>query len=331
MSVPGVGGELSVAFVNAILLALWAVLPGLILGYARQALAARRVRPEFSLRKSETLELNRAVSLYENVSRRLKEVESRADPPGGFWRGLFDRRPTPSPADAEEFDDLQAHAQHLQATIVRLKRRPLRRLRSWIHIISARCALGRALAAHVAALGLLIAAFRMPGQPAWADELTAGASKAAVWYPLDERLFYANAAAAGFAAIAMALFYLLQRLRLRRDYELEFCAFRDLADSDPGQAVEQPQADQAGAEAPPHRDAGESGADAGWHAVLGLSPESSLEQVKDAYKTLIKQNHPDRVHDMSPAFRVLAEAETKKITGAYRAALTAISSVGCAA
>ena len=36
---------------------------------------------------------------------------------------------------------------------------------------------------------------------------------------------------------------------------------------------------------------------------------------------LIKQNHPDRVHGMSPAFRELAEAETKRINVAYQEAL----------
>ena len=53
MVVPVSGGELSAALVNAVLLALWAALPGLILGYIRQVLAARKIRPEFALRKSE--------------------------------------------------------------------------------------------------------------------------------------------------------------------------------------------------------------------------------------------------------------------------------------
>lgn len=38
---------------------------------------------------------------------------------------------------------------------------------------------------------------------------------------------------------------------------------------------------------------------------------------KQAYKAKVKQNHPDRVHDMSPAFKRLAEAKTKKLNGAY--------------
>jgi curved DNA-binding protein CbpA len=58
--------------------------------------------------------------------------------------------------------------------------------------------------------------------------------------------------------------------------------------------------------------------------VLGLSPAATIEDVRDAYKTLIKQNHPDRVHGMAPIFRALAEAETKKINAAYRQALACL-------
>jgi hypothetical protein len=39
-------------------------------------------------------------------------------------------------------------------------------------------------------------------------------------------------------------------------------------------------------------------------------------------KLLVKQNHPDRVHSMAPAFKQLAEAETKKLNVAYAQALS---------
>jgi hypothetical protein len=37
---------------------------------------------------------------------------------------------------------------------------------------------------------------------------------------------------------------------------------------------------------------------------------------------LVKQNHPDRVHNMSSVFKELAETETKKLNAAYAEALS---------
>jgi hypothetical protein len=319
MVVPESGGELSAALVNAVLLALWAALPGLILGYIRQVLAARDIRPEFALRKSENAELDRAVTLYDQVCRRLEIIEQQSQTPARFWRALFDR--TDDVPDAEERDDLQAHAQHLRGTIARLKRRPLQRLHAWVHAAAAQAALAGAIAAYGVALVLAIAASQAPGQAAWADELNA--RPALVWYPLDARLFYANAIAAGCAAAAAALFYLLRRARLRRDYGLEICAFEDLAYSDPLRPAEPPE-HQPAFDPSPWPEANENSANETWFAVLGLTSAATIEDVRDAYKTLIKQNHPDRVHGMAPVFRALAEAETKRINAAYRQALACL-------
>jgi hypothetical protein len=326
------GGELAAALVNAVVLALWVALPGLIVGYVRQARTARKIQPQFALRKSETAELDRAVALYDQVCRRLETIEQQTETPRHFWRALFDCTDDAREADAEERDDLQAHAEHLRGTIARLKRRPLQRLHAWVHAASAQSALAGAIAAYGAALALFIASSQAPGQAAWADELNAGARHALAWYPLDARLFYANAAAAGFAIAAAALFYLLRRARLRRDYELEICAFRDLANSDPFRPVEPPPADQAAFDPSQWAEANENDANDTWFAVLGLSSAATIEDVRNAYKTLIKQNHPDRIHGMAPVFRALAEAETKKINAAYRQALLCIPQAeSCAA
>ncbi len=322
MFVPESGGELSALLVNAIVLALWAALPGLILGYVRQVLAARKIRPEFKLRKSEVAELDRAVRLYDEVCRRIETIEQQAETPSRFWRALFDR--TDDVPDAEERDDLQAHAQHLRGTIARLKRRPLQRFYAWVHVTSSRWALAGAIAAYGAGLSFAIVASQAPSQAAWADELNAGTRHALAWYPLDARLFYANAVAAGFAFAAAALLYLLRRARLRRDYELEICAFKDLADSDPRRPSEPPPEDQVASDASQQAEANENNATDTWFAVLGLSSAATIEDVRQAYKTLIKQNHPDRVHGMAPVFRALAEAETKRINAAYRQALIVV-------
>jgi DnaJ domain len=316
----GLGEELSVAPVNAGLLALWAALPGLCLAYGRQTLAARRIRPEFSLRRSEAIELDRALLLYEKACCRLKEIEDQDGRAKGWRRTLFDRRIALPQHDADEIEDLQAHAEHLRGTIVRLKRQPLQRLRCWVRILSWQYALGGALAAHVLAFALLMVA-TVALHASWADELTAGMKNPVTWYPLDERLFYANAIAAAFAAVTALMFFLIRRVTLRGNYALELCALKEFATADLGQIVDQPNAGDADREQSPPKDASEADQHDSWFAVLGLTHSATIEQVKDAYKTLIKQNHPDRVNGMSPAFTKLAETETKKLNAAYRRAL----------
>ncbi len=85
----GVSEELQVAFLNAGLLALWAVLPVFAVGYARQLLAARRLRPEFSLHLYEAIELNRALTEYEKVWRRRKELMDQDDGAKPWWQVLL--------------------------------------------------------------------------------------------------------------------------------------------------------------------------------------------------------------------------------------------------
>jgi len=318
---PGNSEQLSLALVNALLLALWPALPGLLLGYLRQSAALRRVTPEFSLRKSETRELERARRLYGEVRGRLKTIE-RTGPTAGLRRRLFTDKSPPGCDDAEAREDLQAHAEILHETIVRLQRRPLQRLKSWMRLVSSKAALSRALAAHVVGFVLLLVVFRIPDQPAWAGDLTTGARAVLSWYPFDGRFFYANAVAAGFAAGAAVVFYASQRAALRRDYGCEFCSFGELARSDPD--VEQANVDRTDA-ADQACAAGAEWTGDGWCSVLGLPPSATIDDIKEAYKRLIKQNHPDRVHGLSAAFQRLAETETQKLNAALRQALLAAS------
>jgi DnaJ domain len=322
----GAGEDISVTLVNAALLALWPALPMLLLGYIRQRLVIRRIRPKFALRKSEMTELDRAVLLYEKVSGRIQEISEQGERPAGFWRAVFGRAVDAPDHEIDELEDMEAHAQHLRAMIVRLSSRPLQRLRSWVHVRSTQFALGRALAAHVVGLALLIVMFRVFDQSAWAGEFASG-TKGLVWYPLDERIFYANAVATGFAALAAPLFYLTQWASLSRQYSLEFSAFMDLANTGVAQSVAQPQSAEAADGPWQDADASEAGGESDWITVLGLSQSATIEEVKEAYKALIKQNHPDRVHGMSATFKTLAESETKKINAAYRQALLSAASL----
>ena len=316
------GKELSIALFNALWLGLWAVLPALLLCYAKQLLAARRGRPEFCLRKSEAFELDRATQVYGKVCCRLTEIRNHGDGLDKFWPALFGGRASFRQRRIDEIEDLEAHAHHLRMTIIRLKRRPLRRLKSWVHLISSRFTLGGAIATHVMSFTLLIVAFYGSGQPAWGDELTAQVRDLLVWYPLEVQLFYANTGAALFAAMAMPALYLVRSAALRQEYELDFCKFKEFADADFDQLIDQPHADDVDPSQP--EDLGEISEDESWFAVLGLSKAATIEDVKEAYKTLIKQNHPDRVQGMSLAFRQLAESETKRLNAAYEQALICV-------
>jgi hypothetical protein len=309
----GVSEELQVVLLNASLLALWAVLPVFVVGYARQLLAAQRLRPEFSLRHYEAVELSRALTEYEKVWRSRKELIDQGEGITPWWRPLIYSRTEPAPQRTDEFEEVDANARYLQDTIIRLKRGPLQRLKRLVRILSWRFALGGALAVHVLVLALLLVAL----QSSWADELIVGVKNPLTWYPLDARIFYANAAAAILAAASAPAFLLLRRLNLRRRYSFEFCALKEFAYGDPSRVIEQLKAD---GEIPPADTSGDERDDS-WFKVLGLSHSASIEQVKEAYKTLIKQNHPDRVHGMAPAFRHLAETETKKLNAAYQYAL----------
>jgi hypothetical protein len=311
--------HLSVALFNAALLALGAVPPILLIGYVRKLLVARGLRPEFLLHKSETAELARAVRMYQDVHRRLEELKHRDKRANSqLWRVLLRQHSDVSQDQAAEIEDLEVHAAHLRAMIHRLRSRPLLRLRLWVRVKSSQFAMGHALLIHITSFAvLLIAAYHIPGQAVLAQQLQSSAHSFLVWYPLDDRIVLTNAAAVGFATVAMPIFYWLSRMRLRRKYNLEFCIFTDLANADPGQPrVEDSEFGQSA-----QTEVGNIGPDQDWSTILGLSRSATIDEVKGAYRALIKRNHPDRVQDMSPAFRKLAESETKKINTAYREAL----------
>src|SRR3974377_1961288 len=166
----GGGGDFSAAIVNAILLALWAVLPVLGGAYAVQHLLAPRRRPEFMLQKSERSELKRAVELYGQVRHRLEQIREGNELIDSFWRTAL-RRHNGIPEQNEELEDLKAYAQHLQATISRLRSQPLLRLKSWISSKSLQYALGYAIAVYCVSFVLLwLLAFTISDQPAWMQE-----------------------------------------------------------------------------------------------------------------------------------------------------------------
>jgi DnaJ domain len=306
----------SIELVNAIPLALLPALPVLIIGFIRQSVLALLVRPAFSLHKFESDELSRAEIIYANICRRLKQQRDVGERVANLWGALLNRS-----KHSDENEELEAHAQYLRMTILRLRRRPLLRLKTWFHIKSSQFAFSQALVTYVVAFSLLIIAFHPSEQSAWADDEALRVSSVFIWHPIDKHLFYFNAIAAGFAALAALVFYLVRWLRLCRQYSLEFCVFKDLATTEPSELCDQFDAEEGTQDYPRLADPSVTFEDCNWNTILGLSGSASIAEIRKAYKELIKQNHPDRVNDMSPALMRLAESETKKINAAYQLAL----------
>jgi hypothetical protein len=152
----------------------------------------------------------------------------------------------------------------------------------------------------------------------------------AQWQVLDNGLLLANAVTAAVVAIVMPPLYLVRRVQLHRQNAPQIRNLRTFAAADPQQSID---LGQDGEETPGGQGAPYEATDDGppiapelpeagvWFDVLGVSSAATIDDVKQAYKALVKQNHPDRVHGMSPVFRELAEAETKRINVAYAEAL----------
>ncbi len=56
-----------------------------------------------------------------------------------------------------------------------------------------------------------------------------------------------------------------------------------------------------------------------YHAILGLDHSASKEEIKDAYRDLIKKYHPDRFASLSHEFQELAHKRARLIIEAYEA------------
>jgi len=292
---------------DAVLIALLLVPPAVIVGYARYHLLAVRSRPEFSLRKLESLELERASILLHKAVYRIAEIADSQD--GGSYRSKRQRRKALRRKFRHELDELEAYIRDLRSTITTIRSRPLQRYKYWIHIHSAQYLCGWSTAFY--SVGLLLAMFAcFSAQPSLPPN-----SNLLLWdipaWPL-----HANWLAVTFTAMVAPLFYIARRNRLQREQLYLFEELTRFAHADPTTRAENSDEPDE-----PNCNFAENER---WFVVLEVSPLASLDEVKRAYKKLIKASHPDRVHDMSPAFRALAEVETKKLNAAYEEALLAL-------
>lgn len=53
------------------------------------------------------------------------------------------------------------------------------------------------------------------------------------------------------------------------------------------------------------------------HSILGVSRNATQAEIKAAYQRQMRAYHPDRLEDMAPELRALAEQRTKEINEAY--------------
>jgi hypothetical protein len=64
------------------------------------------------------------------------------------------------------------------------------------------------------------------------------------------------------------------------------------------------------APAPPH-----------WSSVLEIARDADVDEIREAYRRLISQYHPDKVAALGRELQELAEAKSKEIGNAYQEAL----------
>ena len=58
-----------------------------------------------------------------------------------------------------------------------------------------------------------------------------------------------------------------------------------------------------------------------WHEILNVSPHATVDEIRNSYKELLHQYHPDKVAALGDELKALAERKSKEITSAYRQAM----------
>jgi hypothetical protein len=262
--------------------------------------------------------------LYAKVNDRCKEIDRARDSGEPGWQARRRNRARFRQEFGKELDELETYARDLRSTIVRLRRRPIRRCKAWIHVMSARFAMAGALACYLLALTGLLAFCYFADAPLWALGARIRLDTVLLLQAIGGPMLLANWLAVSLAALAIPLLYVIRRSTSYRQRGPEVRRLREFAATDPERLTHEGEGEGQGNEkttedAPPTVPAMIE--QRKWFDVLGVSPWAVAEDVKQAYRVLVKQNHPDRVQSMSAVFRELAEAETKKLNAAYAEAL----------
>ena len=158
--------EAFILFANAAVFAGLLVLPGIVAGYVLCKVRVRQTCTDFSLGKLESVELDRAVLLYQWARERQKEIQHQCAQVSGTFVARYHQRRRLRRTFADERCQLGAYAVHLRSTIIRLRRAPICRLRSWMRVRSLYFTLGGGLVLYVATWAALIVVYRhtIPGE-----------------------------------------------------------------------------------------------------------------------------------------------------------------------
>ena len=140
---------------------------------------------------------------------------------------------------AEELEDIDAYGNHLRSTIVRLRRKPIQRLRSWLHICSAQQAFGRSLTAYavISCLGLI--ELNCLQQLLLVDESEISFALFSRWEEIRAPMLYANWLAAGLMLATLPAVYLYRRVELSREYRMQLRLCKHPAAADPDRLVQE--------------------------------------------------------------------------------------------
>lgn len=82
-------------------------------------------------------------------------------------------------------------------------------------------------------------------------------------------------------------------------------------------------AGKRGKQAPPQAHAAADDGAAPWHQVLQIPADAGPDEIRAAYQAERDKYHPDKVHELGPEFRALAQRKSAEAEAAYRAAMQA--------
>jgi DnaJ-domain-containing protein 1 len=315
---------------NAALLASVAAIAGASAAYVLCSISARSTNAQFSLGKLEEFELERAVLLYEKAVDRLQDIDNEGRPIKAGLVARYRHRQQIRRKFAAELQDLRSYAAHLRSMIVRLRSGPIQRFKSWLRLDSACFALSRSLTLCFLVLAMLTACSYLAEQPdlfgqyGFGEERVTAFATWLAWQPVHERALDTSSIGGILLAVATPVFYSHRRMKLHIRHRRRVRALKQFAGADPNELIHQAPPIAAGMPHHPLEAAPDIPDEIAWSSVLGVSHSATMDEIKQAYKARIKQNHPDRVREMSPMFRELAEAETKKLNAAYEEALMSL-------